>query len=688
MRKCKTVATSAVLVFLILVSSAMAGEEKSKGEFSFLREEEVVYTPAGHRQDIDESPSAITVITRNQIENTHCTDVVCLLRQVPEVDVMRILPMHTVVGARAMTSEVGNRTLLLIDGREVGRDLFGLPDWQMLPVHLEDIERIEVIRGPLSALYGANAHSIVVSIATRRPGDNTAEVFLGGGELDRNSLHLRVGRRFGNWSLELSGGMDTAANWEYPEEREREVERIRLRLTREAGDLATDIQLDLVVPEGTLQTTPFPLPLTDMWAGHFFCSQRINFFKAHVWAGFWDITSTPDLVLAASGFLLGQFDPAHFSNIAVDVEPKVELEPFDGNLLIVGANYRLVMIESDETLPTSEKQHRLGFFLHDEQRLGENLLITFSLRFDRNGVTPTAFSPRVAGVCRFTEEQSLRLAFGMAFSKPSFFNTSLHFNNIKTYPGAIPGLEEFFLSSFGNSEIDNEKVTSFEIGYRGQFLDRRLAVEADAFYNQYRNIIAFDMGGFYTDMFGIPDFTRSWMGWTNRGGEVDSLGGSASVTYRIRNTLRVNANYTYRHSWYNSAALINWSEEGEEGDPIKWERAHMANLSISYVPEQGLRLGLSLHGDSACERPVRLHGMLFGEETFMTLPARVFAGGFLALRFRPAFLGSGWVEVGLRAYNLLNNPFRDTASVTRFDGKGIGGELLARRVILFFKGSI
>ena len=95
-----------------------------------------VYTAARHEQNIFESPSAITVITREQIENTHCTDVICLLRQVPEVDVRRVLPGFIVVGARAMTEDFGNKTLVMVDGREINQELFGVALWQSLPIHL------------------------------------------------------------------------------------------------------------------------------------------------------------------------------------------------------------------------------------------------------------------------------------------------------------------------------------------------------------------------------------------------------------------------------------------------------------------------------------------------------------------------------------------------------------------------
>ena len=201
-------------VCLWLSSSARAGEEVD--DFADLDLEElldVVVTASKHEQDIAESPSAISVITRDQIENTSCTDVICLLRQVPEVDVISITPMYPSVGARALTDNLGNKVLVLVDGREINNEILGFPFWQSMSVHPADIERIEVIRGPGSALYGANAHSGVISIITRNSIEHTAEVFLGAGEHDHRSLHARVGQRFGHWRMLVSGGVVTTDNW-------------------------------------------------------------------------------------------------------------------------------------------------------------------------------------------------------------------------------------------------------------------------------------------------------------------------------------------------------------------------------------------------------------------------------------------------------------------------------------------
>ncbi len=678
--------TTAGLIGLGMSVSAGAQEDDFlEDEFELLKEEEIVYTASKHEQDIAESPSAVTVITRGQIENTHCTDVICLLRQVPEVDVRRILPLYTAVGARALTGELGDKVLVLVDGREENHEMFGMPYWQLLPVHLEDIERIEVIRGPGSALYGANAHSMVVYITTRRLGDNTAEVSLGGGEHDRLSLHFRAGRGFGGWDLQLSGGLETADHWRLNDRREREVGRVRLRVDRETDTAATNLQLDLLMGvSGQIYTAIAPGWTQDTVIGHFLGSHRVGPIRAQIWFGVWDITVVPDMPLYYMGMKLGEFvTDMDFFNTALDAEVQAEMEPFTGNLLIAGASYRWNTMAADCLTPSTENQHRAGVFVHDEQRLGKRLLLTGGIRFDYNNVTSYSISPRLAGVWRTVENQFLRLAIGRAFRKPPFFNTSLHFNNVEGEPG-FEELGDFFLRSVGNGNLRNENVTAFELGYRGQFLDKKLTIEADAFLNLYRDTVAFVVE-LATNSLGMPDISRSVMEYRNEGREVNTVGGSVVLSCNLHDDLHLSANYTYRHSWFVGDVSEQASIEGSGGDRVKWERAHMVNLSLNYVPEDGFRLGLAVYGDSECDLAMPEQGGLFDDYVLVHSPPRLMVGGYLAFR-QP--VGSGWVETGIKAFNVMHEGSRDTAAVTRPDGVELGGELLGRRLFLYLRGAI
>ena len=459
---------------------------------------------------------------------------------------------------------------------------------------------------------------------------------------------------------------------------------LRLSLDHESGSNASTIQVGLVSPGGKLYSQLAPIHVKDTYLGHLFLSHRTDFWRAQMSAELVDSYMSVDMPLYWGEVKLGDFPEVinfFFSNL--DAEAQITLPPFEGNLLIAGSNYRWLTFISEDTDPETTHQHRVGLFVHDEQRLFETLVITAGIRFDYNNITPIVISPRLAGVWRFAENQFLRLAFGQAFRKPSFYETSTRFKGVKG-TDAFPELGGFFRNNLGNPDLDNEKTTSFEVGYRAQLLDNSLTVETDVFYTLFRNTISFQLD-INEDDFGLPDLENSMMKFGNNGREVDSVGGSISLTYRVK-TLRLSANYTFRHSWYISDPPGGpTAAEGSKGERVPWEPAHLVNLSFHYIPEKGLRLGMSLHGHSSCDLAWPKDGSIFGEDILVHSPPAYFVSGFLAWRFDA---GSRWAEVGVRAFNVLNAGFRDLPAVARPGTTELGGELLGRRIFLFLRGSI
>jgi outer membrane receptor for ferrienterochelin and colicin len=694
-------------MFLLLTGgrslAGMVDEEKALlDEFAFLVEEDIVYTAAKHEQDIGESPSAITVITREQIENTWCTDVVCLLRGVPEMLVMRIRPMSAAVGARALTDEAGEKVLLLIDGMEINNEVFGTVIWQALPIHLEDIERIEVIRGPGSALYGANAHSAVVSIFTRRKTENTAEAFTGCGEHGRTSLHARVSQELGNWKLRLTGGADYAYRWRNEEWKaknvppvvdpvERKNTRLMLRAEYDHGSSRTSLQAGLVTAHGPILSIIGAAGLRDGLFVHFIGTHSSDWLKGQVSFNAMDLTLSNDTrddraeytAIMYSGTKLGEArtDMPMFG-ATMDADVQLDWSAFEGNMIVFGGNYRWIGVFSEVFAPEENHQHRVGAYLHYEQRLGEKLILTSGIRFDINSITPFTVSPRLAGVWQFSPGQHLRLAFGQAFRKPSFMNAQAHLKDIRTEP-AFPEVKDFMLRAIGNDELENESITSLEAGYHGRFLDGRLAAEAVAFYNRYRDTITFH-SDFQTRL-GVPDLTASSAQFRNTGREVDSVGGAVAATFNLHDQLRVSANYSYRYSFYTSdPSGVAAEKQGKKGDRFPQEPAHLANLNLQYIPERGLRLGVGVHAASSWEMAARTQ-TIFDPRMLLEVQERIFASAFVAWKLN---FGTRWAEIGVRAYNLFHEPFADYPVVINNVGTFFGGELLGRRIFLFARGAI
>ena len=161
-----------------------------------------VYTASKHEQDIGESPSAITVITREDIEASGASTIPDLLRLVPGMDVVLCSPFYTSITARLQWNFENNLFLILVDGREANLELIGWAPWEIQPISLEEVERIEVIRGPASSLYGANAFAGVVSITTRPVSEKPSGwVRLSGGEIASTSVSSGASARIGGSGL-------------------------------------------------------------------------------------------------------------------------------------------------------------------------------------------------------------------------------------------------------------------------------------------------------------------------------------------------------------------------------------------------------------------------------------------------------------------------------------------------------
>lgn len=528
---------------------ARAQEEDGslEDEFALLEDSEKVFSAAKHEQPISDSPSTVTVITSEQIENTHCTNITCLLRQVPEIEVRRMMPMHHSVGARALASELGDKVLLLVDGREDNVEAFGIPFWCAMAVQLDDIERIEVIRGPGSALYGANAYSLVVNVTTRSPKRNVARVFVGDGEHGRTSMNLAVNRVFGDWRLRLNAGRETDNAFTRNDPAMREVEWASLRVTRDWGSATSQLYFSYMAGEGDIAVALAESQLRDLRAVRTMLSHESDWLRVHAWYQMFGFDAMFDMPLVYGGVKLGAVpDSLYVLNQALDVDGQINHELFKGNLLIGGVDYRFLSMFLDGNDPDTAFQHRVGAFLQDEQHLFDQLTLLAGLRVDYNSITPLTFSPRAALVWRAAENHALRVAFGRAFRKPSFFNTSVHLAN--TIPASgFPEVVDFMHRSIGNEDLGNEVVNSLELGYRGRFFEGRLTVESDAFFNWYRDMIAFTYN-IVEGVLGAPDLDKSWFRFDNSGMSVNSAGGSLSLVYNWRKALRLSVNYTYRYS--------------------------------------------------------------------------------------------------------------------------------------------
>jgi iron complex outermembrane receptor protein len=127
----------------------------------------LVVTPSRLPQRLDESPSTVTVIDRALIEASGARRLVDVLQLVPGFYVGYKYNNQPTAAYHGLSDEAARRLLLLVNGQRIFQFARGVVDWNNLPIPLEDVERIEVVRGPDAATYGSNAFAAVINIQTR-----------------------------------------------------------------------------------------------------------------------------------------------------------------------------------------------------------------------------------------------------------------------------------------------------------------------------------------------------------------------------------------------------------------------------------------------------------------------------------------------------------------------------------------
>jgi outer membrane receptor protein involved in Fe transport len=148
-------------------------------------EEQVVVTASRAEQALVNAPAAVSVVTSETIQHSPATNIGDLLRTVPGLNVTQISARDINITARGATSTLATAQLALVDGRSVYLDFFGMVMWDIVPTNTSNIRQIEVIRGPASAVWGANAMNGVVNVITKSPREIAAE--------SGNTLTIRAG---------------------------------------------------------------------------------------------------------------------------------------------------------------------------------------------------------------------------------------------------------------------------------------------------------------------------------------------------------------------------------------------------------------------------------------------------------------------------------------------------------------
>lgn len=211
-----------VVGFMLSLSSNALGqvpltnapeEESMEEELKFLKEESVSIA-VRHEQPISQAPSNVYVITDEDIRNSGSIDLPTILRRIPGMEVIQMTGADFDVSVRGDNQPRANKLLVLVDGRSIYLDIQGEVLWKAIPVTLPEIKRIEVLKGPASALYGFNAFDGVVNIITKSAAEMKGTTLqVGGGEFGTFMTSAIQAGTVGKFGYRLSVGEDQTNQW-------------------------------------------------------------------------------------------------------------------------------------------------------------------------------------------------------------------------------------------------------------------------------------------------------------------------------------------------------------------------------------------------------------------------------------------------------------------------------------------
>ena len=465
--------------------------------------EETVVTASKAAQSPLDAPNSTSIITEQDIRLSGIIKIPELLRRLAGVDIAETTGSATEVSLRGFNQRLSNKVLVLVNGRSVYIDLIGSTFWQTLSIGVEDIERIEVVRGPGSALYGADAFNGVINIITKAPGEGGSGFNVGYG--DHNTTHGTVyaSGRDKELAYRVSAGYDYLPRWsrEVPDgrgdlhlssndqEQSQRTVRIDGTVTRQFGkDITVGIQGGLT--QGGFEILGIG-PINDINLSPFSFSDVTLFLNSkHFEARTFVNSIRGDNTLNAS--YIGQsLLPGSFNLNVVDGEAQyIDQFAFGPNVdndLHVGAAYRFKSVSWTYQAQDQTENHA-GFFVHDQIKIGPRLAIVGDYRADYVPyLNRIVQSPRASVLFHPSKQSTVRGIVGTAFRTPTFLESYLGI------PVQLPLTGTALLSEGQRSDnpsfkVNPEQIFTGELGYLNSESDF-FTVDSAFFYNHADNLI-------------------------------------------------------------------------------------------------------------------------------------------------------------------------------------------------------
>ena len=505
-------------------------------------------------EKVSEAASAIYVITGEDLRRTGVTTVADALRMAPGMDVAQNKSNGWAISSRGFNGALANKLLVLIDGRSVYTPLYAGVYWDVQDTMLEDIDRIEVIRGPGATVWGANAVNGVINIITKDSKDTQGGLASGSvGTFDETIDSVRYGGKIGEKVTyraflkyakrdELSlGATDTAAHdgWEVG----RAGTRFDIRASKE-----DKITIEGDYYNGAYEEKPTVVDLAPPFADKITNTARMSGADAIArWNHSFSDTSETSLQVYYDRTERDEVRLAQTIETA-DIDFNHHLK-IGRNEIVYGAGYRFVKETLDNTFyisfdPNDRKTNLLSAFLQDEITvLEDKFSVTLGSKFERNDFSGFEIQPSIKTLWHAAKNHTVWSSVSRAVRTPSPIETDLRAN--LAAGATAPGAPTILFSLFPNLHIPSETLIAYELGYRAQ-LHKRFSIDATGFYNVYDNLRSNEgvAGKILVEPnpaplhLTIPIVQRPYV-------NAETYGGELAATWEPTNKIKFSAGYSY-----------------------------------------------------------------------------------------------------------------------------------------------
>lgn len=476
----------------------------------------IVLSASRLEQPASETPVAMSIIDRQTIAASGARTIPEALRLVPGIIVGDSVnefgdEPKTVVAYHGHTNQYSRQMQVLIDGRSIYEPLIGGVAWNMLPINLEDIERIEVSRGPNVASYGANSFLAVINIITRQAIEDQGQlvkVSVG------NHNIVDTTYRFASTSGDLDYRLTLSTQDDDGQDRDDGIDNQDDKAAR-----AFDYRMDYQINHRSQLTYQGGYTQTDIEADQNFAAdgirpaREVNNINAYQFLKYENNFSNKDTIVVQYYYnlldkndrsLSGEVDPVIADPFRLDLNFNIKSERHnleashfaqinDDVRFIWGLSAQQDMAQAPFYLGTNDTLTRETYraFSNIEWHVNQNNILNFGILIEKSDTIGTDSSPRLAYIHKFNQQHSLRFGVSKAIRSPFIFEE--HANQFLTKELTVNAVPIGFIltdQQIGpNPDFHNEEILSRDIGYYGRFLNNDLLFNARIFRDTLSHLI-------------------------------------------------------------------------------------------------------------------------------------------------------------------------------------------------------